>query len=163
MVEHDLALGDLNTLDLDNILARIELDIVPQAYDRNNRTKLESDLPADHHDTVQKIAALVDIGKRYDTITKLQLDRINRKQGYHIFGPPDFFSLFHLGFFLSRLLFDLCLFDRLSHGIRRHEECDSEADEQHKIERCEHAQNDQNRTDDHQHARNTEQLLNQKP
>ena len=80
VVEHDLALGHLDPLDLDDILVRVQLYIITQTDDGHYRTKFERDLAPDHDHTVQKITALRRIRQRDDTISELQLDRIHLKQ-----------------------------------------------------------------------------------
>ena len=61
MVKEDLSLCHLDTLDLNNILVRIQLDIITQTDDRHNRTKFQGDLSTDHDNTVKKVATLIDI------------------------------------------------------------------------------------------------------
>ena len=77
MIEKDLALTDLDTLYLDYILIGIELYVIPETYDRDNHTKLKSDLATYHNDTVQKVTALVDIRKGDDAVSEFQLDRVD--------------------------------------------------------------------------------------
>ena len=80
MVKKDLSLCHLDTLDLNNILVRIQLDIITQTDDRHNRTKFQGDLSTDHDNTVKKVATLIDICQWNNTISKLQFDRIYLKQ-----------------------------------------------------------------------------------
>ncbi len=89
VVKQDLTLTHLDPFDLDDILIRIQLDVVTQTDDRHDRTKLQCDLSSYHDNTVQKIPALVDIGERYDTISKLQLDRVDLEQRIDVLRPAD--------------------------------------------------------------------------
>ena len=80
MVKKDLSLCYLNTLNFNNVLIRIQLDIITQTDDRHNRTKFQGNLSTDHNNTVEKVATLIDICQWNNTITKLQFDWIYLKQ-----------------------------------------------------------------------------------
>ncbi len=105
MVKENFPFRYLYAFNLDNILVRVQLDIVAQADNRHHCPKLQRNLPADHHHAVQKIPALVHIGQGDNAITELQLNRVNLKQRHHIFGPANFLGLLlcHIHFFLNGL------------------------------------------------------------
>ena len=113
MIEQYLALTYLYTFYFNNILVRIELDIITKTYDRNYGSKFQCNLTPYHNNSVQKISALIDISKGDDTITKLKLNRIHLKKRINILGLPYLFC-FRL-FFLSRRLFCRCLLNPLLH------------------------------------------------
>lgn len=71
VVEQYLALAHRNTFYLYNILVWIKLYIIPESYHRHDTAKFKCYLSSYHNHSVQKITALIYIGKRYDTITKL--------------------------------------------------------------------------------------------
>ncbi|CDF43761.1 unknown [Roseburia sp. CAG:182] len=94
VVKQNLTLCDLNTLDLDNILIWIQLNVITQTDDRHNGTKLQCDLPPDHYNTIQKVSTLIYIRKRNDSISEFQLDRIHLQQGNHILRLSDLLRVY---------------------------------------------------------------------
>ena len=52
MVKQDLAFANLNSLNLDNILVRIQLNVITQSDDRHHCTKFQCDLSSYHNNTV---------------------------------------------------------------------------------------------------------------
>ena len=89
MIKQDLTFTNLDSLDLDNILVRVQLDIVTQSDDRHYSTKLKCDLSSDHDYTVKQITTLIHISKGDDAIPKFQLNRIYLQQTVDIFRLPD--------------------------------------------------------------------------
>ena len=67
----------LDTFYLDNILIRIQLDIITKSDNRHHRAQLQSNLSSNHYDTIQQVTALIYVSKRNDTITKFQFNWIN--------------------------------------------------------------------------------------
>lgn len=77
MVKQDFSLTDLNTFDLDDILIRIQLNIITQTDNRHHRTKFQRNLSSDHNHAIQQVTALVHIRQRNNTVTEFQLDGIH--------------------------------------------------------------------------------------
>ena len=68
MIEQDLALGNGHALDLDNVLVRVQLDVVAQTDRGNNAAQFERYLSSDQNYTVQQVAALIRILILFATI-----------------------------------------------------------------------------------------------
>ena len=77
MIKQYLAFTYLYALDLDYILVRVKLDVIPQTYDRNHGTEFKRNLASDHYDTVKKVTTLADIGQRDDTVSEFEFYRID--------------------------------------------------------------------------------------
>ena len=103
MVKQDFSLRDLDSLDLNDILIRIQLDIIPETDNRHNRTQFQRHLPSNHYHSIQQVSALIHISQRNNTISKFQFNRIHLQQGDHILGLSDFLRLCLL---LLHLFFD---------------------------------------------------------
>ena len=91
VVKKDFSLADLYSFYLDNILIRIELDIIPKPDNGNNRTKLQCNLPPDHNHAIQQISPLIHICKRNNAISEFQFYGVYLQQAVHILRRPDFF------------------------------------------------------------------------
>ena len=52
VIEKDFSFADLHPFDLNNVLVRIQLNIVTQTNNRHDSTKFQCNLPSDHNDTV---------------------------------------------------------------------------------------------------------------
>ena len=141
MVKQDLSLTDLNTFDLDDILVRIQLDIITQTDNRHYRTKFQRDLSSDHNHTIQQVTTLVHIRQRNNTVTEFQLDRIHLQETVDIFRLPD---LLRRSFLAVYLLLDLGCFYRtldISCHDDKHQSQSHEQDRiqfRHKSQNCQH-------------------------
>ena len=159
VIKHNLTFGDLNALNLDNILVRIQLNVITQTNNRNHGTKFQRNLASNHNHAVQQVSALVDIRQRNNTVTELQLDWIYGQEGYHILRTTN---LFRLGFLLCHFLLDGLLADGLGHGVSGNDERQTECQEQYPVQWREDTQENHNGTNDIKRLRQTEQLLDQK-
>ena len=52
VIEENFSLCDLYAFNLNNILIRVELNIIPQTNNRYNRTQLKRNLTPDHDNTI---------------------------------------------------------------------------------------------------------------
>ena len=107
MIKENFSLTDLNTLDLNNILIRIQLYVIPQTNDRHYRSEFQCNLSSDHNDTIQKITTLIYICQRDNPISELQFNRIYLKKAVDIFRLPDFLRR---GLIRIHLILNLCRF-----------------------------------------------------
>ena len=104
MVKQDLSFTDLNAFDLDNILVRVQLDIITQTDNRHHSTKFQCDLPPDHNHTIQQVAALIHIRQRDDSVTKGSKDAdFGTTLVSQLFGVPR--ALYLVGVMLAVLGF----------------------------------------------------------
>ena len=105
MVEHELTLGDLDALELDDIGVWFDLDVVADADGRHDKAELERALATDHHDAVKQIAALPRIDERDKAVTDLKLHRIDLQERDDVLRRGRLLFLLLLdGFFRLRLL-----------------------------------------------------------
>ena len=152
VVKKDFALCHLNTFNLDDILIRIELDVIAQTDDRHNRAKFQRDLSSDHNDTIQKIPALIDIRKRYDSIAKFQFNRIHLQKGNDILRSAD---LLCLGLLCRDFFLDALLADTLGDRIAGDQKCCTKGTEQDRVQRCYQTQKDHRCTNNIKYLWNT--------
>ena len=77
MIEENLSLTNLYALNLYYVLVRVELYVISQSDNRHHRTKFNCNLSSYHYNSVKKISALIGIGKRNNSITEFQFNRVN--------------------------------------------------------------------------------------
>ena len=156
MVEQNLAFTDLDAFDFDQVLIRVQLNIVAQADDGNQHTQLQRNLPTYHHNAVKQVSALVHVCQRNDSVAELQLDRIHLQQRGHILG------LTHLlrGHFIAvHLALDCRRLQVAGNHPAAHHEGQAHSHEQNRIQIREHGKENQ-RPAHHVHdLRYAEQLL----
>ena len=108
VIEHELTARRLNSLELDDVIVRLDLYVIAYANRRHDEAKFQRALSSDHNDAFQKIAALPRIDKRYETVADLKLHRVNLQQIDNILGlcciGLRFLRLLLLGHFFNRLL-----------------------------------------------------------
>ena len=158
MVKQDFSLTDLNTFDLDDILIRIQLNIITQTDNRHHRTKFQRNLSSDHNHAIQQVTALVHIRQRNNTVTKFQLDGIHLQQTVDIFRLPD---LLRRSFLAVYLLFDLCRLDRALDISCHDDKHQSQSHEQDRVQFCHESQDCQHGSHQVQTLGYTEQLAYQ--
>ena len=158
MVKQDFSLTDLNTFDLDDILIRIQLNIITQTDNRHHRTKFQRNLSSDHNHAIQQVTALVHIRQRNNTVTEFQLDGIHLQQTVDIFRLPD---LLRRSFLTVYLLFDLCCLDRALDISCHDDKHQSQSHEQDRVQFCHESQDCQHGSHQVQTLGYTEQLAYQ--
>ncbi len=103
VVEHELSLGDLDALELDDVGVGLDLDVVTDADRRHDEAELERALPPDHDDAVEQVAALPLVDERDEAVADLKLHGINLQERDDVLGRGRFLFLL-----LYRLFLLLC-------------------------------------------------------
>ncbi len=86
------ALADGLALDLDDVIVGPKLHVVADAHRRNDDAQIDGDLPADHADAIEQIAALGCIDQPHQAVADFQFHRVQIEQLF------DLFRLFLRGF-----------------------------------------------------------------
>ena len=133
MVKQYLSLTDLNSLDFNNILIRVQLNIIPQSDNRYHRTKFQCYLSSDHHDTIQQVTTLVHIRQRDNSVTEFQFDRIHLQQAVDIFRLS---YLLRSCFLTVYFLFNLCRLNRALNISRHNDKYQAKTHEQDRVQLC---------------------------
>ena len=158
VVKKDFSLADLNSLDFNNILIGIELDIVAETDNGHHRSKLQRNLPSNHNHTVKQIPALVHISQRNDSVTKFQLDRVYLQKAVYILRLPDFLCGSLLRIDIS---FNLSRFEISCHNSAYHDKSKPQRQENQVRQRRHNAKPCQNSPHKIAYLGNTEKLAHQ--
>jgi len=86
LVDLDLALSDLDLLDLDHVGVGLELQVVPEAHAGDHDAQFQCDVAPDRGDPVQQLGALVRVHQRQQTPSHLQGDGVDLHQLDHALG-----------------------------------------------------------------------------
>ena len=84
MILHQLAAGDLDALQKDRVLPRIQLQVVGDVHRRHNQAHFQCDLAANRFDPVQEIAALACIHIADQAVAHLDPEQIDLQKPFDL-------------------------------------------------------------------------------
>ena len=85
VVQKKLALGNLDSLQFDDIGIWLDLDVIANADGRYNQPQFQRALAPDHDNAVEEISTLACIDKRYQAVADFQFHGIDLEQRHDIF------------------------------------------------------------------------------